>query len=287
MCEQLPSYYAILIPEIRYSKKLKPIEKIIYAEITALSNLKGYCFATNDYLAELYDVDSCTISRYISKLEKLGFIRCEYTKEGQIVKERHIYISTVDQTVNGTVDNSVNRTVDQTVKENNIKFNNTSINNINSSSSDDSSFVESGSDNQPTRKARRRSSASTKKDSISYKREDYQKAKEAYWNNCGILYVNKKINVSKPVLEPYIDKTLKAAFKNYGVDTVIEAIKDSINHKWLIEQGYPLKFILGPNELPNLINKTYKDKSPGSPPKNKRFNGTEIPDFLEYIGEGK
>ena len=131
MNEQLPSYFAILIPEVRYNKNLKPIEKIVFAEITALSNLKGYCFATNDYLANLYDVDSCTISRYISHLEKLSLIRCEYIKEGQIIKERRIYINVVDNSVNGTVDNSVNGTVDQTIKENTTRVNNTSINNIN------------------------------------------------------------------------------------------------------------------------------------------------------------
>ncbi|MCR5436176.1 MAG: helix-turn-helix domain-containing protein [Treponema sp.] len=131
MNEQLPSYFAILTPEVRYNKNLKPIEKIVFAEITALSNLKGYCFATNDYLAKLYDVDSCTISRYISHLEKLSLIKCEYIKDGQIIKERRIYINVVDSSVNGTVDNSVNGTVDNSVKDNNTRVNNTSINNIN------------------------------------------------------------------------------------------------------------------------------------------------------------
>jgi hypothetical protein len=33
-----PNYYAIIPSEIRYSKKLTLLQKLLYAEITALSN---------------------------------------------------------------------------------------------------------------------------------------------------------------------------------------------------------------------------------------------------------
>ena len=37
------SYYAVMTAEVRYDKELCPNAKLLYAEITALSNTKGYC----------------------------------------------------------------------------------------------------------------------------------------------------------------------------------------------------------------------------------------------------
>ena len=102
-------------------------------------------------------------------------------------------------------------------------------------------------------------SSSKRRSADTFPNSDYEKAKNVYWENCGLLYVEGKLPVQKPVLSKYIKQTLKSAFNNYGVEAVINAIKESINHQWLVEQGYPLSYILGPNELPNLINKTYKN----------------------------
>ena len=56
-----PNYYAIIPAGVRYSA-IKPNAKLLYGEITALANKKGYCFATNKYFAELYSVNKNTIS---------------------------------------------------------------------------------------------------------------------------------------------------------------------------------------------------------------------------------
>lgn len=71
------SYYAILPAYVRYNKELKPSEKLMYGEITALSNKEGFCYASNRYFAELYGVDKSTISRWISHLAKCNFIKVE------------------------------------------------------------------------------------------------------------------------------------------------------------------------------------------------------------------
>ncbi len=99
--------------------------------------------------------------------------------------------------------------------------------------------------------------ARKKKTETSYKSSDYSKVYKAYFANCKILYDKKLIPCEKPVLPNYITKLVKKAFDNFGVETVIEAVKDSINHQWLVEQQYPFVFIFGQNELPKLINKTY------------------------------
>ena len=50
---ETPNYYAIIPSNVRYSD-LKPNAKLLYGEITALSNKHGFCFASNKYFANLY-----------------------------------------------------------------------------------------------------------------------------------------------------------------------------------------------------------------------------------------
>jgi len=90
-----PSYYAIIPAEVRYSK-LKPNAKLLYGEITALSSKEGYCFATNNYFAKLYDVTKNTISLWVSQLNKEGFISVELIKKGEQITERRIGITKID-----------------------------------------------------------------------------------------------------------------------------------------------------------------------------------------------
>lgn len=89
-----PAYYAVIPSSVRYCDELKFAERLLYGEITALTNKEGYCFATNKYFSELYGVIPGTISRWISHLEKLGFIETEIIKdEKNQILERRIYIN--------------------------------------------------------------------------------------------------------------------------------------------------------------------------------------------------
>jgi DNA-binding MarR family transcriptional regulator len=74
----MPSFYAIIPANVRYDKELPANAKLLYGEITALCNEKGFCWATNGYFAELYDVAPETVSRWISKLEQKGYISMEH-----------------------------------------------------------------------------------------------------------------------------------------------------------------------------------------------------------------
>lgn len=95
------SYYAIIPAYIRYNKELKFAERLMYGEITALSNKEGYCFASNRYFAELYGVSISTISRWISHLAELGSLHIEMIRnEKNEIIERRIYVVDTPYTQN-------------------------------------------------------------------------------------------------------------------------------------------------------------------------------------------
>ena len=71
-----PSYYAIIPADVRYSE-INPSAKLLYGEITALCNQKGYCWATNSYFSNLYGVTKNTISTWVSELKKNNFVTVE------------------------------------------------------------------------------------------------------------------------------------------------------------------------------------------------------------------
>ena len=75
-----PNFYAIIPASVRYNETLVPNAKLLYGEITAMCNTEGFCWADNTYFAGLYDVSMYTISRWISQLEKCGFIKSEVNK---------------------------------------------------------------------------------------------------------------------------------------------------------------------------------------------------------------
>lgn len=85
-----PGFYAILPASVRYNNRLKAAEKILFCEITALSDQNGYCHAQNGYFSQLYQVDERTIRRWIHQLEQLGYIRIEYEKYGDTQQRRII-----------------------------------------------------------------------------------------------------------------------------------------------------------------------------------------------------
>lgn len=87
MIEQ-PNFYATIPATVRYSKDISNGAKLLYGEITALCNKKGYCWASNAYFAELYNNSNKTISRWVSELEASGFIIVRIDKKDGT--KRHI-----------------------------------------------------------------------------------------------------------------------------------------------------------------------------------------------------
>lgn len=127
-----PAYYGILTANVRYSTQLSMSEKIMFTEITALSNAKGYCSAKNKYFADLYNKSEKTISLWIKNLKDCGFIRIEYKRRGAEVIMRKIYPTPEHelQKCKSTDNKNVSRTNYKNVKENNTSINNININKL-------------------------------------------------------------------------------------------------------------------------------------------------------------
>ncbi|MDK4680151.1 helix-turn-helix domain-containing protein [Kingella negevensis] len=129
-----PAYYSILTADVRYSKELSDFEKLLFSEISALTQKDGYCTASNAWLASLYGKTKETISRCISKLKKLGFIEVvEVRNDKKEVILRKVYLLTKTSTgIDENAETLLTKTsipIDKNVKENNTRINNTSRNN--------------------------------------------------------------------------------------------------------------------------------------------------------------
>lgn len=72
-----PSYYTVIPAYVRYDEDLlkRPKAILIYGEIVALSNQKGYCWASNKYFEERLGVSSRTVQDYLSLLIEKGYVR--------------------------------------------------------------------------------------------------------------------------------------------------------------------------------------------------------------------
>lgn len=90
------SYFAILPANIRYDKNLKPLAKLLYAEITALCNDKGYCIAPPNYFTEFCETTSDKVSLYINQLKDSGYIDIVYDNKSG---DRRIYITDIPQSM--------------------------------------------------------------------------------------------------------------------------------------------------------------------------------------------
>ena len=115
-----PGYYAVIPSEVRYNKNICANAKLMYGEISALSNKEGYCFASNKYFSELYGVSKRTITSWISSLEKEGFI---HINDGS--DPRRIFLGGWKKTSRGVEENFYhNNIINNINNKNNIQHSN-------------------------------------------------------------------------------------------------------------------------------------------------------------------
>lgn len=83
-----PGFYAILPSPVRYDRRLSASEKVFFAEITALSDQCGYCYAGNGYFSELYDTSDRTVQRWVKHLQELGYVAVTNVRDGAAMQRR-------------------------------------------------------------------------------------------------------------------------------------------------------------------------------------------------------
>jgi len=127
-----PNFYSVIPATVRYDTNLSSSEKLFYSELTAMSNSQGFCWASNSYFSELYNVSKSTVSLWIKKLESKNHIKVFYQKEGKQIVKREIY--PIQKIERGWSENQkggsqkIERGWSENRKENNTSINNTSIN---------------------------------------------------------------------------------------------------------------------------------------------------------------
>jgi len=209
-----PSFYEVIPANVRYDKRLTPNAKLLYGEITALCNEKGFCWASNNYFAELYDVTPQAISKWVNSLSDNGFIKLEYEYNGKEIKERRIYItdvSTQGLRVSTKDKKGINKKLkgyQQKVKDNTTPVNTTNPNTIYSEieTAYIDAFKEVLPDGEPI---------------IDYKKT---RARE------------------------------KVLLSRLGKDKILQAINAAKKDDWIISGGFSLMVILGDYQLNKLLN---------------------------------
>ena len=136
--EEKPNYYAIIPADVRYDNELRPNEKLLFGEISALANKTGVCFANNNYFSELYGVQPNAIATWIKHLKAKDYIKVEYeyksgTKE---IAKRHITLGGIQKDTTsyskeyrGGIQKDSTGGIQKGEDNNTSNINNTSINN--------------------------------------------------------------------------------------------------------------------------------------------------------------
>lgn len=134
----MANYYAVIPANVRYDKDLTANAKLLFGEISALTNEKGFCWASNEYFAELYNVSTRSITTWISQLAKKNYIYVKVNTSGDKYERIIRLVSRVEENFpgsnfpEGVEENFKNdgRKLPQAQEENFYK-NNTLINNTN------------------------------------------------------------------------------------------------------------------------------------------------------------
>ena len=90
--------YSKIPLSIKNNENICSNAKILYGDILLLCHSKGYCYATNKFLAASLKVTTRTIIRLINELEKNNLIKIEYCKNNRKI---YLVMSWYDENVIG------------------------------------------------------------------------------------------------------------------------------------------------------------------------------------------
>lgn len=100
--------------------RLTFLERLLLIHIISLSKKNGYCWATNKYFSNIYNVTTVTISKSISKLATFNYIKINFDNKNTNNTKRIIKLS--DDLKNKL--NSIKENLNTSYKENFKQYNN-------------------------------------------------------------------------------------------------------------------------------------------------------------------
>ena len=128
MERDIDTFINLVIPtSLLGDSRLTFLERLLLIDILSLCKKKGYCWATNEYFKNLFNVSKQTISKSISSLSKYGYIVLEYDRKEKNNSKRVIRLSEVLKNQITGIKNNLNTSVQENFKQynkNNIKRNN-------------------------------------------------------------------------------------------------------------------------------------------------------------------
>ena len=101
MAERHPGYYAVIPADVRYDDNIPANAKLLYGEIAALISGEGFCYASNDYFAKVYQISERTVRALVKALQKAGYVEVELEKDaqtGQVIRRKiWLKVSSTDE----------------------------------------------------------------------------------------------------------------------------------------------------------------------------------------------
>ena len=97
--KERPGYWTVIPAAVRYDRALPPNAKLLYGEVAALSDKRGYCYAQNSYFAELFGLSDRSVSRLLAALVERGYLRMEVVRDPgtREVLERRMFALCTDR----------------------------------------------------------------------------------------------------------------------------------------------------------------------------------------------
>jgi hypothetical protein len=85
-------FFAFIPAHVRDSRELSPYAKLLYAEISALTHERGYCWASNARFASILNVCTRSIKNWMRELRDHGFIEVQIDRH-DFREQRKIWLS--------------------------------------------------------------------------------------------------------------------------------------------------------------------------------------------------
>ena len=112
-----------ILKSVLRDNRLTFLERLLLIHIISLCKKNGYCWATNRYFCDIYNVTQVTISKSISNLATFGYIKTEYDNKGTNNSKRIIKLSEVLKLKIKSIKDNFNTGYKQNFKQYNNKLN--------------------------------------------------------------------------------------------------------------------------------------------------------------------